>query len=84
MDIEISDRGSKRYYCEGQLHREDGPAVERFDGTNIWYYHGKIHRDNGPAIVWYDGDCDWYYNGKFVDCSSQEEFDMFVRFRAFI
>ena len=26
---------------EGQLHREDGPAVERTDGYKSWYLNGE-------------------------------------------
>jgi hypothetical protein len=34
-----------------ELHRLDGPALERIDDpTMIWYVDGKIHRENGPAI----------------------------------
>lgn len=33
----------------GQLHREDGPAVEG-DGTRAWYLNGIRHRENGPAL----------------------------------
>ncbi len=46
------------------LHREDGPAVEFFNGTKYWYKDGKLHREDGPAIE--DElccqDC-WYKNG---------------------
>ena len=37
------------HYRNGQLHREDGPAVELSDGSMIWYLYGKLHRTDGPA-----------------------------------
>ena len=33
--------GSKAYYLDGKLHREDGPAVESPDGDKRWYLNGK-------------------------------------------
>jgi len=34
----------------GDLHREDGPAIEYADGSKWWYIYGKFHREDGPAI----------------------------------
>jgi hypothetical protein len=42
--------GTKRWYLNGKLHREDGPAVEYTDGTKVWRQRGKLHRIGGPAI----------------------------------
>jgi hypothetical protein len=30
-----------RYYLNGQLHREDGPAVIWADGGKEWWYNGE-------------------------------------------
>ena len=35
------DDGTKLWYLNGKLHREDGPAAERPDGTKAWYLNGK-------------------------------------------
>lgn len=51
----VTDDGSKYWYQNCLLHRDDGPAVELPDGTKEWYQKGKLHRDNGPAIEWPDG-----------------------------
>lgn len=56
------------YYKEnekGQLvyHREDGPAIEKEDGTKYWYINGKHHREDGPAIEFENGTKYWYRNG---------------------
>lgn len=50
---------------DGTLHNENGPAIERADGTKEWYIDGKRHRDGGlPAIERKNGDREWYVNGE--------------------
>ena len=51
---------SSRYDDSKQLHRMDGPAVERADGEKHWYIDGKQHREDGPAIVTTDGSKYWF------------------------
>jgi hypothetical protein len=46
----------------GELHREDGPAVEWADGTRKWYLNGKLHREGGPAFEGADGTRAWWLN----------------------
>ena len=48
----------------GDLHREDGPAVEYSNGGKQWYINGKLHREDGPAVEWEDGARWWYLHGK--------------------
>ena len=45
-------------------HREDGPAVERPDGTKEWYLNGEHHREDGPAVERPDGTKQWLVKGK--------------------
>jgi hypothetical protein len=53
----------KEYKNElGQLHREDGPAIEYSNGDKFWYINGLRHREDGPAVEWSDGDKWWYLN----------------------
>ena len=60
-----SDTGEKKiWYLNGQLHREDGPAIECEDGHKEWYIHGKCNREDGPAIEGAYGYNAWYLNGK--------------------
>ncbi len=33
--------GTRFWYLNDQLHREDGPATEWSDGTREWYLDGK-------------------------------------------
>ena len=55
--------GDKWWYLNGDLHREDGPALEYASGTKEWYLNGKRHREDGPAIEWTSGAKEWWLNG---------------------
>ena len=48
---EIDEYGIKRWKLNGELHREDGPAIEFSDGSKYWYKHDKPHRLDGPAVI---------------------------------
>jgi hypothetical protein len=48
----------------GQLHREDGPALETTHGSKYWYNYNKLHRLNGPAIELVRGSQLWWVNGQ--------------------
>lgn len=41
VEITVKD-GSKRYYLNGIIHREDGPAVECVDGYKAYYLNGRL------------------------------------------
>ena len=70
---EIDLSGNKFWKNEkGELHREDGPAIEFASGDKCWYFNGKWHREDGPAIEYTDGDKHWYLNGQKY---SEEEFN---------
>jgi len=56
--------GYKEWWLNGELHREDGPAVEHPDGTKEWCLNGKRHREDGPAIEYSNGYKEGYLNGK--------------------
>ena len=75
--VKVSDDGTKHWYLNGKLHREDGPAVEYADGGKWWYINGKLHREDGPAIEDAAGGKWWCINGKLhredgpaVECPS--------------
>ena len=70
---EVDRVGTVRYRnSDDQLHREDGPAVERSDGSRMWYLNGKLHREDGPAVERPNGTRFWYRNGERL---SKEEFE---------
>jgi hypothetical protein len=62
----IKPNGNRYWYKNGDLHREDGPAVEWRNGSREWFKNGKTHRNNGPAIENDNGTSFWYKNGKFI------------------
>ena len=47
--------GTKKWYRNGNLHRDDGPAIEYAHGAKCWYQNGKLYRDDGLAIERADG-----------------------------
>jgi hypothetical protein len=51
-----------RWYLNARLHREDGPAIERADGSKEWYLNDQLHREDGPAVETADGSKLWYLN----------------------
>ena len=71
-EVRVYTNGTKEWYLNGKLHREDGPAVECTVGTKSWYLNGKLHREDGPAIEWTDGTKSWYLNGR---CYTEEEYN---------
>jgi hypothetical protein len=62
----IGHRGVQRWFKDGKLHREDGPAIIESDGSEYWYKNGKLHREDGPAIACKDGTKHYYLNGKEI------------------
>jgi hypothetical protein len=58
------DHVSTRWFLNGVLHREDGPAIEEGDGTKYWYLNGKLHREDGPAIEYANGIKRWFLNNE--------------------
>ena len=62
VEREYYDTGqlkSEKWYKNGVLHKEDGPAVIKYytDGITFmeeWYKEGTMHREDGPAIIHYN------------------------------
>jgi hypothetical protein len=53
--VKIDIECTRRWYLNGKLHREDGPAVEYADGSKEWWINGQCHREDGPAVEYADG-----------------------------
>ena len=63
--IKVDRLGNKRYYnAAGQLHREDGPAIEYVDGSKTWLQNDIVHREDGPALEYKSGVKIWQNNGE--------------------
>jgi len=71
-ELYVDSDGSRHWYKDGLLHREDGPAVEHSSGTKEWGINGQLHREDGPAIERLDGDKHWYLNNTEV---TEEKFN---------
>ena len=54
--------GTIEYRLNGEVHREDGPAVEDPNGDKYWFLNGEHHREDGPAIEHADGRKEWLLN----------------------
>lgn len=82
--VTVISRGESRinedeeyFYCDDQLHREDGPAIIKHQyfpfGTTEehYYHHGKLDREDGPAIIKYNADLrtreEYYYRDGKLD-----------------
>lgn len=63
LELEIDERGTRRYRLNGVLHRQLGPAVIFENGTEIWYQRGERHRLGGPAVTMSTGEQHWYLSG---------------------
>lgn len=58
----IGSVGTKCWYKDDKLHRDDGPALKYTSGLEYWYQNGNLHRDNGPAIYYPNGNVAWMQN----------------------
>ena len=61
--VEKIEKGTFWYNEKGELHREDGPAVEYANGDKEWYLSGERHREDGPAFECANGRKEWWLNG---------------------
>ena len=43
-NVNVYDDGGKRWYLNGKLHREDGPAIEN-NGYKEWYLNGEYYTE---------------------------------------
>lgn len=62
-EVQTFASGTKFWYINEDLHREQGPAIENLNSTQWQYRNGKLHRDNGPAVIWFNNRARWHYCG---------------------
>ena len=55
----------------GELHRENGPAIEYINGDKYYYKNNKPHRLGGPAVEYSNGAKQYFIEGKKY---SEEQF----------
>ena len=72
-NVKVWPNGTKSWWLNGELHREDGPAIEYSNGTKLWYLNGELHREDGPAVEYSNGHKEWYLNGKELTEKEHQE-----------
>ena len=70
--VKVYKSGTKEWFLDGKLHREDGPAIEWSNGNKFWFLDGKLHRKDGPAIELNDGHKEWFLDDKKL---TEQEFN---------
>ncbi|QGR53586.1 hypothetical protein [Moumouvirus maliensis] len=61
----IIKEGTKIWYKNGLIHRDELPAMICENGTQKWYQYGKYCRENDlPCIISHHGTKIWYLNGR--------------------
>jgi hypothetical protein len=66
IECKVEKQGSgeiKRWYKNGKIHRDDGPAIITSNGAQHWYQNGELHKDDGPALICPYGSQHWYKHG---------------------
>lgn len=67
--------GTKWWYRNGKIHRDNGPAVVWWNGVEEWWQNNERHREDGPALVYPSnpgihpalrGKKQWWVNGKLI------------------
>ena len=56
--------GTKIWFKNGILHREDGPVKEYADGSKEYWFDDKRHRLDGPAIEHSNSINEYWIHGK--------------------
>ena len=51
----IDSLGTKRWYKDDKLHRDDGPAIEWPNGSKEWYLNGKQVSESDLSIITING-----------------------------
>ena len=63
---EVDQYGNKKWFLNGELHREDGPAFEYANGRKEWWLNGYLHREDGPAVERRSGTKEWWLHDKLI------------------
>jgi len=49
--VKVSENGTKSWYLNDQLHREDGPAAEYASGNKEWYLNGVNYSNKFMCFI---------------------------------
>ena len=75
--------GTKAWYLHGERHRIGGPAIEWHNGDQSWYQNDEYHREDGPSIIWESRKPEWWYRGKSIPVDNLQDFQVYIRNKAF-
>jgi hypothetical protein len=78
IDAPYSSFGKSWLDSKGRVRKKT------WDTNSVSYYdeEGRWHRLDGPARQ-YEGVKEWFYHGKEIKCQSQEEFEQYLKMKAF-
>jgi hypothetical protein len=62
-EVGVNEYGTY-WRLNGELHRENGPAIEYASGSKSWWLNGELHREDGPAVEYSNGTKSWWLNDK--------------------
>ena len=65
--VTVDEKGTTRWFKDAKckiVHRENGPAIEWYNGDIEWWQNGQVHRTDGPAVDHADGTKRWYQRGQ--------------------
>ena len=66
IELQISESGSKWWWVDSTLHRDNGPSIIKTSGYQAWYNYDKWHRTDGPARILDNGSVEYWINGNQV------------------
>ena len=80
MYLKIYSNGDKIWK---DVKTEDWYRYKKQSGYESWWNGTKRHRLDGPALIWSNGNEEWWIDGKQINCKTQEEFEQYLRLKAF-
>lgn len=73
--------GNIAYYVKGEYHRDNGPAIECYNGDKEWLSNGKTHRKDGPAFESVVNNLkEWWFNGTLYGKNDDYTNDSWIAF----
>ncbi len=74
-EYKIDTSGTKIWRLNGNLHRENGPAIICTDGYKEWWINGKLIASKGMKYRFHDG--------KYIVYKNYEEFIKYEKLKIF-
>ena len=66
--VRVYSSGSKYWYLNDKLHREDGPAIDWVYGANEWYLYGEFLTEAEHKAATSNSTCE----GKIVEIDGKK------------